>query len=60
MDRVSVVDTRSKLFVGLVVGVAWSMSGSSGEQSVNVCMGGVDVLLRTSDGFVRVWVCHVV
>ena len=34
---------------------------SSGEQSVKICMGGVDVLLCTGDdGFVRVWVCHVV
>ena len=46
--------------MGLVIGVAGSTSGSSGEQSVKVCMGGVDVLLRTGDGFVRVWMCHVV
>ena len=43
MDRVSVVDMRSKWFMGLVVGVVGSTAGSSGEQSVRVCMGGVNV-----------------
>ena len=47
--------------MGLVIGVAGSTSGSNGEQSVKICMGGVDVILCTGgDGFVRVWVCHVV
>ena len=47
--------------MGLVISVAGSTSGSSGEQSVKICMGGVDVLLCTGGGgFVRVWVCHVV
>ena len=43
MDRVSVVDMRSKWFMGLVVGMVESTAGSSGERSVRVCMGGVNV-----------------